>query len=109
MKLTLSPQMGLPGAAETTVHVSGDIITIDGVDHDLSPVPEGGEATVEGDSPFAGTITRQGGVLHVAVRIVLGEDADPVQPDDAAHWTLPDASGEVDIPAIRKPVAQEPA
>ena len=102
MKLTLSPQVGLPGAPETTISVSGDIITIDGTPYDLSPVPEGGEATAE-DSPFVGKITRQDGTLHVTVRVVLGDDAESNQPTDPAHWVIENASGDVAIPALRKP------
>lgn len=42
MHLTLSSQMGLPGQPETTIHIGGDVITIDGIAYNLSPVPEGG-------------------------------------------------------------------
>ena len=102
MHLTLSPQAGLPGQPETTLHIAGDIITIDGTSYDLSPVPEGGEGEWD-DSPITGKITRQDGTLHVTVRVVLGDDALPDQPADPAHWVVPDASGDVVIPALRKP------
>ena len=108
MKITLSPMRGLPGQPETEITVSGDTITVDGTPYDLSAVPEGGEATPQGeDHPFAGKITRQGGVLHVTVRVVLGDDALPDQPADPAHWVIPDAEGAVTIPALRKPVEEE--
>ena len=101
MYLTLSPQVGLPGAPETTLHVAGDTITINGTPYDLSPVPEGGEGEWP-DSPIKGKITRQGGELHVTVRVALGDDAKSNQPTDPAHWVIPDASGDVEMPALRK-------
>lgn len=104
MHLTLSPQVGLPGQPETTIHVAGDVLTVDGVDHDLSPVPEGGEGDWE-DSPLSGPIRREGGVIRATVLVRLGETAESNQPD--SPWTLPDASGAVTIPAIRKPNAEE--
>ena len=101
MKLTLSPQAGLPGQPETTLHGAGDVLTIDGMPYDLSPVPEGGEGEWP-DSPITGEITRQGGTLHVTVRVVLGDDAESNQPTDPAHWVIENASGDVVIPAVRK-------
>ena len=101
MKLTLSPQAGLPGQPETTLHVAGDVLTINGTPYDLSPVPEGGEGEWD-DSPITGKITRQDGTLHVTVRVALGDDAESNQPADPAHWVVPDASGDVEIPALRK-------
>ena len=80
MKLTLFPQAGLPGQPETTIHVAGDTITIDGTPHDLSAVPEGGEGWPEGDTPFIGPITRQGGVLRVQIVARLGDDAARIKP-----------------------------
>ena len=108
MHITLSPTRGLPGQPETTLTVSGDTITMDGAAYDLSAVPEGGEATPQGeDHPFEGKITRQGGTIHCAVRVTLGDDTEPVQPTVPAHWIIPDAEGAVTIPALRKPVKEE--
>ncbi|MGY6535335.1 MAG: hypothetical protein ACXIVG_08330 [Pararhodobacter sp.] len=106
MHLTFSPQAGLPGQAETTLHVAGDVLTIDGVPHDLSPVPEGGEGEWE-DSPIAGAIRRIDGVLHATVRVVLGDDAASFQPTDPAHWMVPAAHGAVAIPTLRMSTEQE--
>ena len=105
MKLTLSPQVGLPYQPETTVKVAGDIITIDGTPYDLSPVPEGGEATAE-NSPFIGRITRVNGTIHATVLVILGNTAADNQPKDLEHWIIESASGNVVIPALRKEVAQ---
>lgn len=56
---------GLPGEPDPAASVSGDVLTVDGVHYDLSAVPEGGEAEPQGEHPFAGPITRSGGVLNV--------------------------------------------
>jgi hypothetical protein len=40
-------------------------------------------------------------VLHVGVRVRLGDDAAEDQPADPAHWIVA-ASGEVQIPYLRK-------
>jgi len=98
MHLTLSPQQGLPGQAEITLHVAGDVLTIDGTDYDLAPVPEGGEGWPEGDSPFLGPITRQGGVIHATIIARLGDDA---APDQGGPWVIGNAAGDVTIPAAR--------
>ena len=107
MKLTLSPTRGLPGQAETEITVSGDTITMDGVPYNLSVVPEGGEATPQGEHPFVGAITREGGKLHATVNVVLGDDAASVQPSDPTHWVIDVDNGPVSIPAMRKPQPAE--
>ena len=99
MKLTLSPQVGLPDQAETTIYIAGDNITIDGTPYDLSPVPEGGEATAE-DSPFVGKITRINGVIHATVLTRLGDTAADDQGSDP--WVIENATGDITIPAKRK-------
>lgn len=107
MYLTLSPVRGLPGQPETTISVTGDVITVDGTPYDLSAVPEGGIATPEGDHPFVGTITRENGTIRAAVRVILGDDAAFDQPTDPAHWLITDAAGLVAIPATRRPAPEE--
>ena len=102
MHLTLSQQMGLPGQPEMTIAVDGDTLILDGTPYDLSAVPEGGEGEWP-DSPFIGTIRRIGGVIHATIIARLGDDAAAHQPCDPAHWMIPDASGVVTIPAVRKP------
>ena len=103
MQLTLSPLMGLPGQSETTLHVAGDVLTNDGTPWNLLDIPEGGEGEFEGDSTFIGPIRRIGGVIHATVLVRLGETAADDQPLDPAHWVIPNASGVVTIPALRKP------
>lgn len=102
MHLTLSPYVGPPGLPDTTLHVAGDVIIIDGTPYDLSAVPEGGEGWPEDDTPFVGAITRQGGVVRATVVVRLGDTAADDQPD--SPWSILSASGPVIIPAVRKPV-----
>jgi len=106
--LTLSPQMGLPGQPEMTIHVAGDVITLDGEAFDLSPVPEGGEGwpdeTTSSETPFIGPIRRIGGVIHAALIVRLGETA---ADDQDGPWVIENAGGDVTIPATRRPGPQD--
>jgi hypothetical protein len=77
------------------------------VAYDLSPVPEGGLAEPEGEHPFVGEITREGGVIHATVRVSLDDTAAPHQPVDPAHWILEGAEGPVELPIIRIPEPEE--
>ena len=104
MHLTLSPQQGHPGQPETTLHVSGDVIMVDGTPYDLSTVPEGGEGWPEGPGPFVGPITRKGGVLHATLIARLDSTAALRQ---GGPWVIEHASGDVTIPAKRKPEPEE--
>lgn len=112
MHLTLNPQVGLPGQPEMTIHVDGDTITLDGVSCSLALVPEGGEAVLEGwpggPSPFVGPIRRIDGVIHASIIARLGDTAADDQPADPAHWVIPDATGAVTIPALRRPLEPVP-
>jgi hypothetical protein len=100
MHLTLSPIRGLPGQAETVLSVAGDLLDIDGLSYDLSAVPEGGEALPQGDGhPFIGPITREEGVIHATLRVILGDAAAPDQPD--SPWSVAAGDGPVSIPALR--------
>lgn len=105
MQLTLSPIRGLPGQAETALSVAGDVLTIDGVPVDFTTlVPEGGEFHPDpGDHPFIGAITRVDGEIRATIRVVLGDDAEPYQPTDPAHWIVTVTEGPVEIPALRRP------
>lgn len=73
------------GSPETTVVVSGDVITVDGVAFDLSSVPEGGEAEANGDHPFCGPIRRVDGEIQCCIRWaydpkVSANDQSPTMP-----------------------------
>lgn len=103
MKITLSPQQGLPGQPEMTITVNGDLLIIDGTTYDLSAVPEGGEGWPD-EGPFVGPIKRIGGKLYVTVIARLGDTAADVQ---GGPWIIENASGAIAIPAERKPVEAE--
>lgn len=99
MRLTLTPQKGLPMQPDMTIHVDGDVITLDGVAYDLSAVPEGGEGWPEDESPIIAPIRRQNGLLNVQIIARLGALAKPVQ---GGPWVLEVAKGDVHIPAARQ-------
>jgi len=99
MHLTLTPQRGLPGQPEMTIHISDDTITIDGTTYDLSVVPEAGEGRPDGTHPFLAPIDRQNNCLHVHILARLGDDAEPHQD---GPWVIETAVGNVRIPAMRK-------
>ena len=107
MHLTLSPRWphAYESQTETTLHVAGDSITIDGTPYDLSSVPEGGEGEWP-DSPITGKIKRIDGMIHATVSVVLGPDAADEQPADPTYWVIPNASGAVTIPALRNTVEE---
>jgi len=104
MILIFTPQRG---PRETALSVAGDVLTVDGTAFNLSAIPEGGQATATGAHPFTGPIRREGGVIHAPVRVWLGDDAEPNQPADPAHWTVTASDGPVTLPAIRKPKPEE--
>jgi hypothetical protein len=101
MILTLTPQRGLPGQPETTIHVTGDVLTVNGIDYDLSAIPEGGQGVPQGSHPFSGPISRQNGDLYATVIVQLDDTAEFNQPNNL--WVVSVESGPVTIPAVRKP------
>jgi len=97
MKIILSP---IASDTDTTVSVDGLTITVDGVDYDLSLIPEGGDAQPGEGEPFIGTITRE------QVTIMYKYDmatAEPNQSTDWADYTFIDPVGEIPSPIVRKP------
>jgi hypothetical protein len=95
---------GLPGQPETSASVAGDTLTVDGVDYDLSAVPEGGFA--EPDHPFVGRIRRSGGVLTLSLRWRYdAATAAAHQPTVAPVLSV--VAGAVPDPIIRKPATPE--
>ena len=105
MKLTLHLMVGAPGQPQTTADVAGDVLTVDGAEYDLSAVPEGGRPTPQGDHPFTGRITRQGGIIQAAlIWRYDGANALPDQGSDPAVIEV--TSGPVPDPVLRQKEAQ---
>ena len=107
MRLTLIPMWGRP---LSTLSVAGDVVTRDGVEYDLSAVPEGGEGIPVQPGPgeehiFIGPITREGGVIRAALIVFMGDWPDASQPD--GPWTVDAPGGPVAIPAARHPEPEE--
>lgn len=100
MKLTLHLSAGLPGDNETTASVAGDVLCVDGVEYDLSAVPEGGRAAPQGEHPFSGAITRIDGVIHAD--LVWSYDGATAAPDQGTeHPTVEITQGPVSDPVLR--------
>jgi hypothetical protein len=100
MKLTLIPQFGTPDQPEMTIHVAGDVLTIDGIAHDFSGV------TKEANPPapyFIGPIRRVKGVIHATIIARIDSTA---ADDPGGPWEVK-ASGDVAIPAIRRAIENE--
>jgi hypothetical protein len=105
MHLTLTPQFGLPGQPETTIHVEGDTLTLDGLVLDLSRVAEGDEFCAADQTALLGPVRRIGGVIHASILARLGDTAADTQ---GGPWVVRDAAGSVAIPAARRPSPEEP-
>lgn len=103
MKIILSP---VASNKTTTVSINGLVLTIDGVDYDLSIIPEGGQAEASEDSPFIGTVTRD------SVTIRYEYDSMKAEPDQSTNWddwTFFVESGDVPCPIKWKPEPEQEA
>lgn len=101
MKLTTHLIAGIPGQPETHASVAGDTITIDGVEYPLGALQEGDEGTMEGETPFVGSITREAD--EIACSIIWRYDpatAEPVQPTVPPVLTVTD--GPIPDPITRR-------
>lgn len=87
MIIKLSP---IAGNKTTTVSLSGLILTIDGIAHDLSVIPIGGEA--KGDIPFIGKVTRDECTIQYHYNSALAEQ---YQSTDKADYVL-----DTDLPFV---------
>lgn len=104
MHVIIHPVANLPGLPGDAVSVSGDVLTVNGEPLDLAAIPEGGSAEATGEHPFAGPITRTGGVLTVPLVVRYDTTtAEPDQPADPAHWTVTVNDGNLPDRVVRKP------
>ena len=102
MKIILDPMPH--DCLNTKVSVDGLIVTVDGVDYDLSIIPEGGQAEADERGPFIGIVTRN------ATRIRYYYDmnkAEPVQSTDWEDYTFEIEQGEVPCPIRWLPEPEE--
>ena len=103
MEIVLSP---IASDRDTTISVSGLVITIDGTDYDLSVIPDGGDADPAEGEPFIGKLTRD------KVTVLYHYDsrtAEPNQSPDIADYTFTVTSGPVPDPIVRKPEPEVPS
>ncbi len=94
MRLILIPQIGLPGEAETTLSVAGNVLTIDGVAHNVEELEEPLLPILSIGQDETGTR-----VVEVLVRL------DPLTTADflpSSPWEIDIAEGPVEIPAVRR-------
>lgn len=98
MIIKLSP---VASSYTTTVSLSGLILTIDGVAHDLSVIPIGGQA--EAEVPFIGTVTRDECTIQYHYESALAE---PNQSPNQADYVFDTALPFVD-PIKWKPIVEE--
>ena len=77
MQIILSP---ISSNKTTAVSVNGLTVTVDGIDYDLSVIPESGQAEAGENSPFIGTVTRE------AVTIRYEYDSKLAEPDQSTDW-----------------------
>ena len=97
MKISLSP---VASNKTTSVSVSGLVLTIDGIEYDLSIIPEGGQAEASEDSPFIGTVTRDSVTIRYEYE---SAKAEPAQSTSWDYWTFFVESGDVPCPIKWKP------
>lgn len=94
MRIQLSP---IASDHTTQVSLSGLVLTIDGVDYDLSVIPEGGEAEGQDGSPFLGKVTRDYCEItyHYDMRLAKSD-----QPVDRAAYLIEWLDGDMPSPII---------
>lgn len=96
MNIILSP---IASNRNTTVSVFGLVVTVDGTPHDLSVIPESGDAQPGEGEPFTGTMTRD------QVTVLYHYDSSTAEPNQSTDWadyTFVDASGVLPDPIVRK-------
>lgn len=106
MEIILSP---IADNRDTTVSVSGLVVTVDGTPYDLSVIPVGGDADPAEGEPFIGKMTRES--VTVLYRY-NSATAEPNQSTDIADYTFNVTDGPVPNPIVQKPepvIEPEPA
>lgn len=103
-KIILSPTVSNTDSKPPLV--SGNTITYNGVDYDLTGLAEGSQ--VEVDSPFVGVIKKNAGVYEVTLQYHYCTDtAELMQSTNWHDYTFTVTDGECPCPIKRKPVPEE--
>jgi hypothetical protein len=98
-KIQLSP---IAGYSDTQIHASGDVLTIDGVAVDFSPLGEGEQC--ETSEPLIGFARRVGGVVYITVRLEYkSATAEPMQSTNFNDYIVNVSSGLIPDVIRRKP------
>ena len=92
MIIKLSP---LASDHTTLVSINGLIVTVDGIEYDLSIIPEGGVAEADENSPFTGTVTREQVTVKYHYDMFKAEEN---QSTSWADYTFDIESGDVPCP-----------
>lgn len=105
MNITIiAVRAGINDTPDPQITVSGDTVTVAGQAFDFSEVTD----TADAGEPFVGPVTRQGGVIHCAIRTTYTtETAEADQPSDPAHWQVDVASGSVPDLVVRRDAAAD--
>ena len=99
MKITLCP---VAANKTTLVAVNGDVITVGGIDYDLSTIPDNSQ--VEAELPAIGVVKRVDGVIEITVKYHYDEVlAEPMQSTDINDYIVDVTSGEVPSPIVWLP------
>lgn len=103
-KIILSPTVSNTDSKPPLV--SGNTITYEGVDYDLSGLVEGSQ--VEADLPFLGVVKNNAGVYEVTLQYHYCTDtAEPMQSTDWDDYTFIVEDGQCPDPIIRKEIDNE--
>lgn len=101
-KIQLSP---VSSERDTSIHVSGDLLTIDGVAVDFSQLGEGEQC--ETSQPLIGLVSRVGGLVNVTVRFEYNSaTAEPMQSTDFNDYIVNISTGPIPDVIRRKPAPQ---
>ena len=101
MKIKLNAQVA--NKPTPVISLNGLVITIDGVDIDLSVIPEGGQAESDNDL-LSGVVTRE----EVTINYPYSTDIyEPMQSTDPLDYEFDIVDGQVPCPLVKKPVIDE--
>ncbi|MGP8291751.1 hypothetical protein ACT3OH_15915 [Vreelandella zhanjiangensis] len=97
MKLTLNLSP-VRSDEETTASVNGTVLSVNGVDYDLSELPDGATA----EHPVLGSVTRDGDSYECTVRLGHGPNA-PRETRFPEPIVLENHNGPVELPLYDEP------